>query len=223
MKRNLADSFLNQDCLGVVLAGGKSSRMGTSKALLIRSNDIYGGHSNNQENMLNYSKKLLRNVGIENVVVSGDIEGEPTNNTVIDEFAELGPMGGIYSVIKKYQPKSLLILPVDLPLMSKETLSQLKVKGQLSQKACFFADHFLPLYLPNNGYVEQFFSAHFSQFMQSSNQALNEKKATKKNGPSIRSMLAQVPHHALAIKSAQCLFNTNTPKEWQQAQLRIKG
>jgi len=223
MKRNMTDSFFNQDCLGVVLAGGKSSRMGTSKALLMRSSSKSVGQSSNQENMLSYSKKLLKNIGIEKVVVSGDIEGEPTNNNVIDEFAELGPMGGIYSVIKKYQPKSLLILPVDLPLMSKETLSQLKIKGQLSQKACFFTEHFLPLYLPNNAYVEQFFSTNFSQFMQSNNHALNEKITTKKNGPSIRSMLAQVPHQALALQSTQCLFNTNTPQEWQQAQLRIKG
>ncbi|MBA6362695.1 molybdenum cofactor guanylyltransferase, partial [Colwellia sp. BRX8-8] len=40
-------------------------------------------------------------------------------------------------------------------------------------------------------------------------------------GPSIRSMFAQVPHQVLAVKSPQCLFNTNTPQEWQQAQQRF--
>jgi molybdopterin-guanine dinucleotide biosynthesis protein A len=43
-----------------------------------------------------------------------------------------------------------------------------------------------------------------------------------KNGPSIRSMLAQVPHQALALKSPQCLFNSNTPQDWQKAQQRVQ-
>ena len=173
MKGNIAASFMNQDCLGVVLAGGKSSRMGTNKALLMRSSSASFGQSLDHENMLSYSQRLLKNIGIEKIVISGNVEGENTANNVADEFAELGPMGGIYSVIKKYQPKSLLILPVDLPLMTKETLQQLKIKGELTQKACFFTDHFLPLYLPNNAFVEQFFTANVTQFMQGNKSALN--------------------------------------------------
>ncbi|MBA6365296.1 NTP transferase domain-containing protein, partial [Colwellia sp. BRX8-8] len=157
-------ALFNQGCLGVVLAGGKSSRMGSNKALLMRNKTAVNG----KENMLSFSKNLLKNIGINNIVVSGNIDGADVNseNFVTDQFAELGPMGGIYSVIKKYQPKSLLILPVDLPLMTKETLAQLKIKGELAQKACFFSDHFLPLYLPNNAFVEQFFTTHFLQYLQ---------------------------------------------------------
>jgi len=214
---------LHQDCLGVVLAGGKSSRMGTDKALLMRSRSADFGQSLGHESMLSYSQGLLKNIGIEKVVISGDVKGDNAESSVTDEFAELGPMGGIYSVIKKYQPKSLLILPVDLPLMTKETLQQLKIKGQLTQKACFFTDHFLPLYLPNNAFVEQFFTSNFTPLRYGKKSALNEKTNKNKNGPSIRSMLAQVPHQTLALQSTQCLFNSNTPQEWQQAQLRIKG
>jgi len=221
MKANMSASFLNQDCLGVVLAGGKSSRMGANKALLMRNSSTYNGQSRGNENMLSYSKNLLKNIGINNIVVSGHIDDGNTATYVADEFEELGPMGGIYSVIKKYQPKALLILPVDLPLMTQQTLQQLKMKGELSQKACFFTDHFLPLYLPNNAFVEQFFTTNFAQYQQGHTSAVNEKGDKKKNGPSIRSMLSQVPHQALALKSPQCLFNSNTPEEWQQAQQRF--
>jgi len=221
MKKNMSAAFFNQDCLGVVLAGGKSSRMGSNKALLMRNSSTSNGQSHGSENMLGYSKNLLKNIGINNIVVSGHIDDGNTETYVADQFAELGPMGGIYSVIKKYQPKSLLILPVDLPLMTKQTLQQLKVKGELSQKACFFTDHFLPLYLPNNAFVEQFFTTNFAQYQQGHKSALSEKGDKKKNGPSIRSMFAQVPHQALALKSPQCLFNSNTPEEWQQAQQRF--
>ena len=231
MKANMNANFLNQDCLGVVLAGGKSSRMGSNKALLMRNSSSQYGQSSGSENMLSYSKKLLKNIGINKVVVSGDINSGNTKNGdigngntdiyVTDQFSELGPMGGIYSVIKKYQQKSLLILPVDLPLMTQQTLQQLKMKGELTQKACFFSDHFLPLYLPNNAFVEQFFTTNFAQYQQVHKSAVNEKGDNKKNGPSIRSLLAQVPHQALALKSSQCLFNSNTPEEWRQAQERF--
>ncbi len=226
MKANMTASFFNQDCLGVVLAGGKSSRMGSNKALLMRNSSTYNGQSRGSENMLSYSKGLLKNIGINNIVVSGNVESGDvgkgnTEHYVADQFTELGPMGGIYSVIKKYQPKALLILPVDLPLMTKQTLQQLKMKGELSQKACFFTDHFLPLYLPNNAFVEQFFTTNFAQYQQGHKSAVNEKGDKKKNGPSIRSMLAQVPHQTLALKSPQCLFNSNTPEQWQQAQQRF--
>jgi molybdopterin-guanine dinucleotide biosynthesis protein A len=218
-------TLFNQACLGVVLAGGKSSRMGTNKALLMRENTAVNGQARGKENMLSYSKSLLKNIGINNIVVSGYVDGTDVNseNYVTDQFADLGPMGGIYSVIKKYQPKSLLILPVDLPLMTKETLSQLKIKGELAQKACFFTDHFLPLYLPNNAFVEQFFTTHFMQYLQGNTSGLTKSNSKTKKGPSIRSMFAQVPHQALAIKSSQCLFNSNTPQEWQQAQLGINS
>lgn len=226
MKESMAEPLLNQDCLGVVLAGGKSSRMGANKALLMRNSSSYNGQSRGSENMLSYSKNLLKNIGINNIVISGYVEGGDvglgnTEHYVADQFAELGPMGGIYSVIKKYQPKSLLILPVDLPLMTKQTLAQLKMKGELSQKASFFTDHFLPLYLPNNAFVEQFFTTNFAQYQQGKNSGGSEQGTNKKNGPSIRSMLAQVPHQALALKSPQCLFNSNTPEQWQQAQQRF--
>jgi molybdopterin-guanine dinucleotide biosynthesis protein A len=219
-EENMNTSFLNQDCLGVVLAGGKSSRMGSNKALLMRNSSTFNGQLGSKESMLSYSKNLLKNIGINNIVVSGHVDGGCTENYVVDKFAELGPMGGIYSVIKKYQPKSLLILPVDLPLMTKQTLQQLKMKGELTQKACFFTDHFLPLYLPNNAFVEQFFTTSFAQFQQGNINTVNAKN-DKKNGPSIRSMLSQVPYQALALKSPQCLFNSNTPEEWQQAQQRF--
>jgi molybdopterin-guanine dinucleotide biosynthesis protein A len=218
-------NLFNQACLGVVLAGGKSSRMGTNKALLMRENTAVNGQAHGKENMLSYSKNLLKNIGINNIVVSGYVDGTDVNseNYVTDQFADLGPMGGIYSVIKKYQPKSLLILPVDLPLMTKETLAQLKIKGELAQKACFFTDHFLPLYLPNNAFVEQFFTTHFMQYLQGNTSGLTKSNSKIKKGPSIRSMFAQVPHQALAIKSSQCLFNSNTPQEWQQALLGINS
>jgi molybdopterin-guanine dinucleotide biosynthesis protein A len=198
----------NNDCIGVVLAGGLSSRMGQDKAQLLRKNN----------SMLAFSKQVLTDAGINNIVVSGD------NYDVPDTIKESGPVGGIASVLSHYpKAKSLLILPVDLPLMTASVLAQLRIKGELSQKATHFVGHNIPLYLPNNAYVELFFQQAFSASNSRSDAGkntstdTNKKTRFKNKGPSIRALLAQVPHQAITCSDAKMLFNTNTPDEWQQA------
>ena len=190
----------NQDCLGVVLAGGLSSRMGLDKAQLPRNNAT----------MLDFSKQLLISTGIKHVVTSGDKHG------VNDLVSNAGPLGGIYSVIRQYKPKAIMVLPVDLPLMTSQAISQLKQTGELSKKACYFQAqqqiHFLPLYLPITGFVELFLNKTFKNF--------SETKAAK--GPAIRALLKQVPFQVLQSQQEQVLFNSNTPEQWQQAQTFFK-
>ena len=176
------------ECLGVVLAGGLSSRMGQDKSTLSR----------NEISMLDYSKQLLADCGVANTTVSGN------KHQVNDIITNAGPLGGIYSVIEQLKPQAMLILPIDLPLMTSDALKQLKNIGELSQKACFYQDNFLPLYLPVNAYTELFFTNAFKNF-------------TGK-GPSIRGFLKQIPHQTVNAADEQTLFNSNTPEEWQVAQ-----
>jgi len=198
-------------CLGVVLAGGLSSRMGKNKASLLR----------NGIDMLSFSQQLLTDAGVNQVIVSGD------QYQVNDIVTQAGPVGGIYSVIQRYQPQSLLILPVDLPLMTAAALQKLKLIGELSNKACFYQDHQIPLYLPNSAYLEMFLQQAFSAsvLQQSKQQALMNKSGKEKRGPSMKALLKQVPHQALSLADTaekntktNILFNTNTPEQWQQAQ-----
>lgn len=193
---------LSNSCLGVVLAGGLSSRMGQDKAQLLRNNK-------SMLSMLEFSKQTLSDSGVNNIVVSGD------NYDVPDKVKQNGPVGGILSVLSQYpQVKSILILPVDLPFMTANALADLRLKGELSQKATYFTGHNIPLYLPNNAYVELFLAQAFQ------GDASIAKKSTKesaKRGPSIKALLQQVPHQKIQCSNANILLNTNTPEQWQQA------
>ena len=198
---SFSNTFSNDECLGVLLAGGLSSRMGQDKAKLRHSTT----------DMLNFSKQLLMNSGIRNILVSGDGYDVP------DKVKQSGPVGGIYSVLSRFpMAKSLLILPVDLPFMTADVLKRLRVKGELSQKATYFKDHNIPLYLPNSAYVELFFSKVFSQNLGGDSGECSG-KATNKSGPSIKALLQQIPHQAIQADDDKALFNTNTPEQWQQA------
>lgn len=209
----LGADCLGIDCLGIVLAGGLSSRMGEDKAQL----------PHKKGNMLSFSQQLLHDAGINQVVISGN------KHQVPDLMPNLGPVGGIYSVIKHYRPKAVLILPVDLPLMTASALKKLKLTGELSQKACFFQEHHIPLYLPNNGYLTLFFEQVFEQnFEQTIGQASKQEGhlPSLKRGPSVRAMLNQIPNKSIALNeitfnNQNVLFNTNTPQEWQQAQAKF--
>jgi molybdopterin-guanine dinucleotide biosynthesis protein A len=122
--------------VGLVLAGGRSSRMGRDKAMLPWRDDT----------LLAYMQRRLCESGVTRVIVSG---AYPGHDTVPDRFADLGPLGGLASVAAALPDVPLLVVPVDMPLLDPALLRYLRVSSSSEVCACF-QHHPLPLYLRLN-------------------------------------------------------------------------
>ncbi|TRX53816.1 molybdenum cofactor guanylyltransferase [Thalassomonas sp. M1454] len=180
-------------CIGVVLAGGLSSRMGTDKAKL----------QLGEQSMLSFSQDLLRRAGVDKVICSGENVGG-----IKDLYQQGGPLAGIYSVIKSERPQAILAIPVDMPFLTSKQLTELKLKGELSQRATYFNDSSLPVYLPVNALVSQYLEQEFS----------SSKFLTTGKGPSFKQVFKRCNALSLPLKDQQQLINTNTPEQFKQAQ-----
>jgi molybdenum cofactor guanylyltransferase len=123
---------MHDGCVGVVLAGGRSSRMGRDKAMLPWQGDT----------LLAHMQQRLRLSGVSRVIVSG---AYPHCDAVADRFAGLGPLGGLASVAAALPDTSLLIVPVDMPLIGAATLRHLR-ESTAADCVCFH-DQPLPLRL----------------------------------------------------------------------------
>jgi molybdenum cofactor guanylyltransferase len=99
---------------GIILAGGKSSRMGADKGL----QQLCG------KPLIQYAIQAL--TGLCNTIIissTSDAYQSFGYKTVADEIPGIGPMGGIYSALKQSKTEKNLILSCDLPFVSKELLS----------------------------------------------------------------------------------------------------
>lgn len=121
--------------MGVVLAGGKSTRMGRDKALL----ELAG------RTLLDRAVDLLRQAGAAPIVVSGH---RPSYDSVPDLWKGRGPLGGLASVLKA-RPLSpgrgLIVLPVDAPGLRVSDLGRLMDCLTEDGAAACFEGHPLPL------------------------------------------------------------------------------
>jgi len=99
------------DLTGIVLAGGKSRRMGRNKALL---------KAGDGTDFLQRACALLH--GLTSRVFVGGPAGTSRCPSVPDLIAGAGPLGGIYSVMKSVSGENFLIIPVDMPLLTKAVM-----------------------------------------------------------------------------------------------------
>jgi len=93
---------------GILLAGGKSSRMGKDKALI-----RYG-----DETFLSNSIKKLNNLFDEVLVVVDNVEKYYFENArfIKDIYPGKGPMGGIHAALKAAENDWIFVIPCDMPL-----------------------------------------------------------------------------------------------------------
>ena len=99
---------------GIILAGGKSTRMGADKALL----EI------KEETLLSRAVKLCRSVCNQVLISSNskvhEIEGI---KRIPDEIKDCGPMGGIYSCLKHVKNEWSFVISVDAAFVTAEFVS----------------------------------------------------------------------------------------------------
>lgn len=111
--------------VGIVLAGGKSSRMGRDKAFLKLEGlprDCAVPHDPSEKTLLDRALGLLSRV-VSHVYVSGR-DGWGKYPGIMDSMGRIGPMGGIISAIR-HTRSPCLVIPCDLPFLSPELLRRL--------------------------------------------------------------------------------------------------
>jgi molybdopterin-guanine dinucleotide biosynthesis protein A len=127
----------------VILAGGKSSRMGRDKAWL----EIEG------RSLLARQIQLVREAGAAEVFISGRANSDYSNfdcRVLHDRIVDAGPLGGIESALAASSSSLLLALAVDMPKMQVQLLSRFvsrcgervgvipRVNGKIEPLAAFY-------------------------------------------------------------------------------------
>ncbi|KAA2215522.1 molybdenum cofactor guanylyltransferase [Maribacter flavus] len=128
----------NDKIYGLVLSGGKSTRMGQDKGLI-----SYHGVPQRE-----HLFRLLEDVCDKTFMsVRHDQQADipPTLNTILDKDEFRGPYNGLLSAHKEYPGVAWLVLACDLPLIDKESLKELIHHRDSKKIATAFAQRENPL------------------------------------------------------------------------------
>ncbi|KNZ43364.1 molybdenum cofactor guanylyltransferase [Acetobacterium bakii] len=96
----------------IILAGGKSRRMGVNKAEL----ELDG------QTFLETQIATARSMGFTDIIVSGYPHDVSSITPVMDEFTDRGPLGGMYSCFKAAKNEFCFIICVDVPQIVESTV-----------------------------------------------------------------------------------------------------
>lgn len=195
------DDSQPEHCIAVLLAGGRSQRMGRDKSLL-----PWRGRP-----LWQHMRDLCLAAGCARVLISGDPALIP--GAIADRDPGLGPLGGVASTLAtldgEYRAtptarRRILLLPVDLPLLTTQTLQGLLQAGN-DARAAHFSGHPLPVLLQDSA-------------------ALRTALASTLAAPHTRDRSLQALQRVLAARElalpadlARTLVNTNTPEDWLAA------
>lgn len=206
----------------IVLAGGRSSRMGQDKALLTTTDTKQG-----QQTWLAACVEKIQELGISDIVISRSpdraVHDVPAGIYIADSNPQtfLGPVAGIASCLPYCQHQAVVVVPVDMLALQMQTLKKLTTQSQSS----YFEGFYLPVLFMFTNTQHRLDTAKQlqSQLQQLAEPctkafAAQESPTVKKNHLSIRGLLRAVEAQALPYDQdiQRQLINLNTQAEWHQ-------
>ncbi|MEP4888748.1 MAG: molybdenum cofactor guanylyltransferase [Aliiglaciecola sp.] len=190
-----ADSSI-KNTLGLILAGGRSSRMGVDKSTLSLSG----------ESFLQLAIKRFESIGIHNYVVSSNsLEG-----AMADRLFDKGPLAALDALLNLPQSRlnnvdGVLVVPIDMPLFPAASLKQLALQGAERHFACYFRSHPMPFFIQ----LDAQFAATLKQQIESDDR-------------SIFSLLKKLSAVEINYNKGQiakdAFYNVNTPEQMQKVE-----
>lgn len=189
---------------GLVLAGGRSARMGQDKAALIHPDG---------RTLARRAWDLLRAAGCESVVLSlrenqpippgfEDISGPTVVRDVVGKGS--GPLTGIVSAMQAYPAADWIVIACDMPQLEVEALKNLLDSKRVGES-------FLAYRSASQGEPEP-----LCAFYATTARELLESEI-KGQARSLRTVLIENHCRLLDLSSPAALGNCNTPEEWTKA------
>lgn len=126
------------DITGVILAGGKSSRMGTNKSFLKLGN----------KTIIERIVDLMKSIFSDIIIITNTAEDYKHLNLYLfeDIYKWKGPLAGIHSALVNSSTEKIFVLSCDVPLMSKEMIEYIiEYKSDKPIKFCEAAGYHQPL------------------------------------------------------------------------------
>jgi molybdenum cofactor guanylyltransferase len=103
--------FDGKQISGIILSGGKSSRMGRDKALIRFRGKL----------LINYATELMHELADEIIISTNNEDYKKLNFPIVaDNYKNVGPLGGIEASLRLSGNKLNLIAPCDNPFLTKE-------------------------------------------------------------------------------------------------------
>ncbi len=198
MVKRVLSSISKNSYLGVILRGGKSTRMGEDKSSI-----VFNGHS-----LYYHMKQILLNAGVKTIYISG---GHPEFNSIPDFKTNMGPIGGIFSIMMQEQFSKfdyILFVPIDMPLLQTTNLQGLFDNIHKNDAVCY-KNIYLPLLLRNSNKL----CTHLKKYLSDTNRTY-----------SIHYILSTINTKFLAIKANDHMqfANLNTRDDLEYAEKYIQ-
>ena len=188
------------DVTAFILAGGKSTRMGSDKAFL----ELKG------RTLLARSLETVRGLTPETIIVGERSKFAPFGFVVEDVFRDRGPLGGIHAALAATATDLNLILAVDLPFVDAALLKYILKQA---------AGNAAVITVPRTGDGWQPLCAVYRrEFGPIAERALLQGR--NKIDPLFAEVTAAAIEEADLVRrgfSANMFRNLNTPEEWEQA------
>ncbi len=183
-----------QDITGIILAGGKSSRMGTDKGML-----KFEGKS-----FISYSIEALTPLVDDIIIVSNNSKYDVFNlKRIEDTIKDAGPLAGLYTGLINSSTENNLVLSCDIPLINSTVLN--KIINEID-------DHFDSIQVKSNGKSMPLIAAYKKRCTSKCLKLLNQGERR------LRVVVKQLKTKTIPLDKhlENCTLNVNTPSDLEQ-------
>lgn len=191
------------DLVGLVLAGGRSSRMKADKAAL-----AYAGRPQT-ERAFRILSRHCENVFLSNRKDQADAPGHTGLPQLHDMFPDLGPMGGILTALTACPGCAWLVLACDLPHLGDDTLANLLRRRNPAKLATAYRS-------AHDGLPEPLCAVYEADIRP------ELERLVARGVVCPRKALTMLDIELLAPVDPSALDNVNTPDEYDEARRRIE-